>query len=253
MKGLNESGAATRDKVIIALDEPVFGAARETVESLGGDAVFYKVGAGLFAAAGWRVIEYLKENGKKVFLDLKFHDIPNSVAAAGRAVVVLGVDMFTVHLSGGAAMVAACRRAVDAAADAAGAPPPAMLGVTVLTSVGERTLREETLCDVPIPRLVVHYAELGRSAGADGVVASPLEAALVRKYHPEDFMIVTPGVRPAWAARNDQERTLSPAEAFARGATHIVVGRPVTTAPDPSAALKKLFGEIAGGRGERTP
>lgn len=229
-----------REKVIIALDEPEFEAAVGVVDALGEAGAFYKVGAGLFAKEGGRILDALKERGKKVFLDVKLHDIPHAAAAAGRALAGRGVDMFTVHASGGREMVAACRKAVDGAA---GAKAPVVLGVTVLTSIDEDMLREQLLNETPIPRLVPHLAGVAKEAGADGVVASPLEAALLRERYPEPFVIVTPGIRPEWAAGGDQRRTLSPGEAFRRGASHIVVGRPVTAADDPAAALKRIFDE----------
>ncbi|MFH1539933.1 MAG: orotidine-5'-phosphate decarboxylase [bacterium] len=232
-----------RERVIIALDEPDFESAIGVVDSIGEAGVFFKVGVGLFAKEGGRILDALKERGKKIFLDVKLHDIPHAVAAAGRAIAGRGVDMFTVHASGGREMIAACRQAVDEAA-AAGAKAPAILGVTVLTSISEETLREQLLNETPIPRLVPHLAGIAKEGGADGVVASPLEAALLRERHPEPFIIVTPGIRPSWAAAGDQRRTLSPGEAFRRGATYIVVGRPVTGAADPVAALEKIISEI---------
>lgn len=234
----------TREKIIIALDEPVLERALAMVDAVGADGVFYKVGAGLFAAEGARILDALKERGKRIFLDVKYHDIPHAVAAAARAVTLRGVDMFTIHTSGGAEMMAACRKAVDTAASETGAKPPAILGVTILTSLNEEALRGQLLNETPIPRLVPHLAAAARAARVDGVVASPLEAALLRERNPEPFLIVTPGIRPAWAAMGDQKRALPPADAFARGASMIVVGRPITGADDPAAALARLIGEV---------
>ncbi|MEW6200371.1 MAG: orotidine-5'-phosphate decarboxylase [bacterium] len=233
-----------RQKVIIALDDPLYDQAVRIVSLLGDDVSFYKVGAGLYASAGEKILSFLKDAGKKIFLDMKFHDIPSAVAAAGRAMVVRGVDMFTVHTGGGVEMMSACRRAVSEAASAAGSEPPKILGVTILTSISERILREELLSDIPIPRLVVHLAETAKKAGVDGVVASPLELSLLRKYHPENFIIVTPGIRPAGTDKHEQKRTLTPAEAIHRGASYIVVGRAVTDAPEPAEALQRIYEEI---------
>jgi orotidine-5'-phosphate decarboxylase len=197
----------------------------------------YKVGKQLFTAEGPALVRELSASGR-VFLDLKFHDIPNTVAGAVREAAKLGVHMLTVHASGGAAML---RAAVAAAHETS--PGPQVLAVTVLTSLSDQDLQEIGVSG-RVQEQVLRLASLARAQGCDGVVASAREAADLRRELGSDFAIVTPGVRPAGSPVGDQARVLTPAQAFQAGASHIVVGRPITEAADPAAAARAILNEI---------
>jgi orotidine-5'-phosphate decarboxylase len=231
-----------RERVLAALDVHSLDEALALVGKLQPHVGGFKVGLELCTAEGApRVVEAVAAAGGAVFLDLKLHDIPNTVAGAVRSVCALGpaVRMLTLHASGGAAML-------RAAAEAAAAAPhrPLLLGVTVLTSVDGAALRDELGVAAPLEQQVIHLARLAQAAGLDGVVASPHEAAAVRAACGPGLLIVTPGVRPAWAAAGDQRRVLTPAEALRAGADYLVVGRPLTAAPDPAAAAARLADEL---------
>ncbi|HEV8254160.1 MAG TPA: orotidine-5'-phosphate decarboxylase [Vicinamibacteria bacterium] len=226
-----------RDRIIVALDVAHADAARQLVERLAGTVGMFKVGSQLFTAAGPELVREIVGRGEKVFLDLKFHDIPNTVAGAVSAACRLGVSLVTVHALGG-------RAQLEAAVGALPAMGARLLAVTILTSHDRASLEELGLAGAPADH-VRRLALLAREAGADGAVASPQEAALVREACGRDFVIVTPGVRPSGAAARDQARTATPAEAVAAGADYIVVGRPVTLAPDPAAAVAALTRDLA--------
>ncbi|BAC89599.1 orotidine-5'-phosphate decarboxylase [Gloeobacter violaceus] len=233
------------ERVIVALDLADAQAARALVERA--PAVrFWKVGLELFTAAGPGLIEWLKARGCRVFLDLKFHDIPNTVAGACRAATRLGVDLLTVHATGGQPMLMAAVSACTGEAARLGSPAPAVLAVTLLTSLDAQLLEQQLLVNVGVSGYVEHLAVLAVSSGVQGVVCSPLETALLRERCGNDFLIVTPGIRPGGSGEGDQRRTLTPGEAFARGADYLVVGRPVTTAPDPQVAFKAIVAEVGG-------
>lgn len=205
---------------------------------------FYKVGLHLFTLGGTQIVSQLKDLGVKVFLDLKFHDIPNTVADASRAAVSMGVDMFNLHVGGGAEMMRAAVEAAHDEADRIGVEPPILLGVTILTSLDDARLKEIYGTGRSVAEQVAHMAEMAREEGLDGVVASPLEIGLIRERCGEDFTIVTPGIRPRWAAKGDQRRVMTPAEAIKAGADYIVIGRPIYTAADPAEAALKIIEEI---------
>lgn len=205
-----------------------------------GDAVgHYKVGMELFYAAGGEAVRFLRAAGKEVFLDLKLHDIPNTVGRSAGVLAGLGATMLNVHAAGGLAMM----KAAAEAAATCGRPRPKVIAVTVLTSLGEDEWARLS-CALPIAEQAVRLAKLAREAGLDGVVASPQEAAAIRAACGPDFLIVTPGVRPAGSAVNDQSRVATPAGALKAGASHLVVGRPVTAAPDPKAAALAILQEM---------
>jgi orotidine-5'-phosphate decarboxylase len=228
-----------RQRLIVALDVPNAPAARKIVADVGDSAATYKVGMQLFTAEGTAFVRELATDGHRVFLDLKYHDIPNTVASAVRAAAALGVHMLTVHASGGSKML---RAAVEAARESS--PDMKILAVTVLTS-----MKDEDLGQIGVSGnaggQVLRLAALALEAGCQGIVASPHETSELRRRLGNDFFIVTPGVRPAGAAHGDQARVATPAEAIAAGATHIVVGRPITGAEHPAAAAKAILEEIA--------
>jgi orotidine-5'-phosphate decarboxylase len=233
------------NRLLVALD--VDGADRALAISgqLRGIAGGLKVGSRLFTMAGPDLVRRLVDSGAPVFLDLKFHDIPNTVAQAVDAAVRTGAWMITVHASGGAAMMQAAARAAAEAAGATGAQPPLVIGVTVLTSMDEEMLKQ-TGVTRPLADHVLTLARMAQTAGLDGVVASPQETNAIRRACGPDFVIVTPGIRGASAGQetNDQSRTLGPADAVNAGATYIVVGRPIIGAPDPAAAARSIVEEL---------
>lgn len=221
-------------RIIIALDYACAEEAARFVSQVQPVDCKLKVGAELFTAAGRAFVERLVKLGFDVFLDLKFHDIPNTVAAACRAAASLGVWMLNVHTLGGANMLAAARDAVDTFSIR-----PKLVGVTLLTSYSQRDIEQVGLHG-SIDETVNALARLACEAGLDGVVCSPQEAADLRHQFGEDFILVTPGVRPANAESDDQTRTLSPRQAFDRGASYLVIGRPITRAPDPRYMLDTI-------------
>ncbi|MBI2677316.1 MAG: orotidine-5'-phosphate decarboxylase [Candidatus Koribacter versatilis] len=228
------------DRLIVALDVASVAEAQRIVGAVGEGATTYKVGKQLFVAEGPRAVRDLVSSGRRVFLDLKFHDIPNTVAGAVKAAADLGVSMLTVHAAGGSKML---RAAAEAAA--ATKNQPMVLAVTVLTSMGQAELQETGVVGKPQEQ-VVRLASLARIGGCSGVVASPEEVAELRRILGSNLVIVTPGVRPAGAAKGDQKRVATPAEAIKAGANYLVVGRPITGAADMGKAARDIVGEIAG-------
>jgi len=235
---MNFDQLAEKDRLIVALDYPNADQALATADQLSGIVSTLKVGKQLFTAEGPQLVRQLVARGFKVFLDLKFHDIPNTVSGAVRSAGELGVAMLTVHASGGSKML-------TAAAEAAANSPskPLVLAVTVLTSLSNVEL-EEIGVNASASEQVIRLASIARKVGCGGIVASAREAADIRRTLGSGFPIVTPGVRPAGADVGDQARVVTPAQAIAAGATHIVVGRPITEAPDPAAAAKSIVAEV---------
>jgi orotidine-5'-phosphate decarboxylase len=230
------------DQLIVALDVDTAAEARVLADRLRGVAGGFKIGSRLFTSHGPSIVEELASRGDRVFLDLKFHDIPNTVAGAVRAATRLGAWMLNVHASGGTAMLLAAREAADREAARASRPPPLVIAVTVLTSLNDTTLGEIGFSS-RVPDLVERLAQLTKSAGLDGVVASPLETSLIRNQCGSGFVIVTPGIRGASDEQGDQRRTMTAAEALLAGATYIVVGRPIIAAADPRAAAEAIVAE----------
>jgi orotidine-5'-phosphate decarboxylase len=226
-------------RVIVALDFPARAPAIRLVEQLDPGMCRVKVGKELFTRLGPAFVEELNGRGFEVFLDLKYHDIPNTVAAACAAAADLGVWMVNLHASGGRKMMEAARERL-----AQYAAPPLLIAVTILTSLGAEDLEEVGLPGDPQAN-VLRLARLARLAGMDGVVCSPQEASLLRRELGPAFALVTPGVRPAAASRDDQKRIMTPADAVRAGASYLVVGRPVTAAPDPLAALDAINRDVA--------
>lgn len=234
------------NRILVALDVPSAAEAVALAGTLRGAVGGIKIGSQLFTAAGPEIVRALAAEGDRVFLDLKFHDIPNTVAGAVRSACQLGVWMLNVHASGGRPMMEAARQAADEAA-ARGAARPLVIAVTVLTSLAQADLDAIGLAASPQDQ-VVRLARLAQASGLDGVVASPQETVAIRAACGPDFVIVTPGIRGgrAQAAPDDQQRTLTPAGAVAAGSSYLVVGRPITGAPDPCEAARQIAEEAAG-------
>lgn len=225
--------------VIVALDFPDSEPALRLASQLSPQSCGLKVGNELFTASGPDLVRDLVARGFRIFLDLKFHDIPNTVAQACRSATRLGVWMMNVHASGGGAMLGAAREAVAEESERAGSRRPLLIGVTVLTSIDGATLAELGISAPPAEQ-VDRLASLCSAHGLDGVVCSAQEAARLRATQGDGFHLVTPGIRPAGADTHDQKRVMTPEEAIAAGANHLVIGRPITGAPDPSAALRQI-------------
>ncbi len=233
-----------KDKIIFALDMEHFGEAQHWVKLLKDRVGIFKVGKQLFTHAGPKVVDMIRQKGQKVFLDLKFHDIPNTVAKAGEEATKLGVAMFNLHALGGFEMMKKTVDASRATAKSLGIPKPLILAVTILTSMDEETLKEVGV-QGPLIEEVGRLAFLSMKAGVDGVVASPQEIGIIRERCGEKFLIVTPGIRHPSDKRDDQKRTMSPKEAIAAGANYLVIGRPIKEAKDPLEAVQKIIEDIS--------
>jgi orotidine-5'-phosphate decarboxylase len=225
--------------ILIAVDVPTADQALALADAVRGDVGGFKIGSQLFTSAGPDIVRTLVAQGDRVFLDLKYHDIPNTVAGAISAAGELGVWMVNVHASGGPAMLEAARRAADRAASR-----PLVIAVTVLTSLDAATLRTVGVEVSPLDH-VVRLARLAQSAGLDGVVASPQETAAIRHACGPEFVIVTPGIRAPDAAADDQKRTMAPADALRAGSSYLVVGRPISAASDPRKAARRIAAEVS--------
>ncbi len=230
------------DRLVIALDvendREALGIVAELKDSVG----VFKVGHQLFTAYGPDIVRRIIGMGGRVFLDLKYHDIPNTVAKASAEAVKLGVSIFNVHSLGGFDMMKAAAEAAKETAEKHNLPAPTVLAVTILTSMDERSMRKELKITRSLQREVAHLARLAQRAGMHGVVASPQEIKMLRRSVRGEFVVLTPGVRPAWADKDDQKRVMTPGEAVKAGADYIVVGRPVLKASDRKAAVMKISG-----------
>ena len=231
-----EEFLTAKEKIIVALDLPSVDMARKLISVLAPDVSWYKIGLQLFALGGPTFVQEVKSSGAKVFLDLKFHDIPNTVRSAVESACSLGVDMLTIHLSGGSEM---CQAAVKGR----GVSSTQILGVTVLTSQTEATLFEIGI-QRSLTEQVLCLAALAKSAGVTGLIASPLELEPLRTEFGKEFVIVTPGVRPSWSTAGDQKRFTTPSEALKQGADYLVIGRPIIADADPKAAFSRIASEI---------
>jgi orotidine-5'-phosphate decarboxylase len=230
---------AARRRLIVALDVPDLPAATQLVNRLARVSTWFKVGLELYTAAGPPVVELLAARGHSVFLDLKFCDIPNTVAGAVRSAAALGVRLLTVHAAGGPAMLAAAQSALAGLAD-----PPQLLAVTVLTSMDQIELNAVGLKRSPASQVEL-LARLGLAAGIRGFVCSPLEIAALRALTGPQGVLVVPGIRPSGSQQGGQKRSATPADALGNGASYLVVGRPITQAPDPAAATEAILEEMA--------
>lgn len=230
------------ERLIVALDFHRFGDVKNLVNALGDSVNFYKVGMELFYSVGTVAVDWLKSQNKKIFLDLKLHDIPNTVAGGLCSLMNLGADILNVHAAGGFTMLKTAADKLRAESERAGIVKPKLIAITVLTSINQ----EEWCGALKIPEQVVEFAKLAKNAGLDGVVASPQEAKIIRETCGENFLIVTPGIRPAGSDINDQSRISTPAAAIKNGANYLVVGRPIRAADNPKLAAEKILAEIAG-------
>lgn len=238
-----------RNPIVVALDVNSANQALELVDQLRGLVGMFKIGKELFTTAGPDVVREIINSGEEVFLDLKFHDIPNTVAKAGAAATRLGVSIFNVHALGGSAMMRAVAEAVDDVAARESLPKPKILGVTILTSHTQESLTEVGIAS-DLESEVVRLAQLCDASGIDGVVASPREISPIKNVVKiPDFVILTPGVRPHGSAMNDQKRVMTPSEALSAGANYLVIGRPITAAENPRLAAEQILAEILGQTG----
>ena len=236
-----------KDKLIVALDVETAYRALELVNELREVAGMFKIGSTLFTAVGPQIVKEIIGSGSRVFLDLKFHDIPHQVAGAARSAAELGVSLFTIHASGGSEMMKRATEAVAAVAERNGTPRAKVLAISVLTSVDEAILAEIGVSGSPAES-VTRLVKLAEASGVDGVVASPQEVAGIRSnVSRTDFLVVTPGIRPA-TTEDDQRRVATPAAALAAGADYLVVGRPITGAANPLAAARAILDEMEQGK-----
>jgi len=236
--------ADPKDKIIFALDVDHFADAQRWVNLLKNHIGLFKVGKQLFTHAGPKVVDMIRQKGQKVFLDLKYHDIPNTVARAGEEATKLNVAMFNLHALGGIEMMKKTVEASRAMAKSLGVPKPTILAVTILTSMDENALKEVGIQNSVLEE-VGRLASLASKAGVDGVVASPQEIGTIRERCGEKFLIVTPGIRAPSDKKDDQKRTLTPKEAISAGANYLVIGRPIKEAKDPIEAVQKILEDIS--------
>ena len=235
-----------RERLVLALDVDDFKKAEELVGKLSDYVGVFKIGSQLFTSEGGKVVNMVNDKGGKVFLDLKFHDIPNTVARAAEVATELGVYIFNVHTSGGYEMMKAAAEASKKTSLALGIKKPIILGVTLLTSINQKILEKEIGIKKRLKEQVVHLAKLAKTAGLDGVVASPREIKEIRKACGEDFVILTPGIRPAGKSSDDQKRVMTPREAVKLGVDFLVIGRPIRNAANPVEAAKEILREMEG-------
>jgi orotidine-5'-phosphate decarboxylase len=231
-----QSSTAAKDRIIVPLDVPTVQAARELIQAIGGIVGFFKVGNQLFTAAGPDIVKEVRASGSKTFLDLKYHDIPNTVRQAVESASALEVDMLTIHLSGGRAMC-------EAAVAGGGISNVLILGVTVLTSLDDVALSEVGFRG-SVKDEVVILAELAKRVGITGLVASPQELPILRERFGSFFTTVIPGIRPTWSEPGDQKRILTPRQAVEAGADYLVIGRPITASKDPKTAVLRIIDEL---------
>lgn len=233
------------DRIIIPLDVPTEAAAVALLDRLP-QATFWKVGLELFVSTGPSLLKILKERQKRIFLDLKFHDIPNTMAGACRAAAQYGVDLLTVHGAAGQAALQAAQAAAIEGASSAGVAPPNLIAITLLTSLTSRALAFELKIPLELNDYALQMALLAQDSGLAGAVCSPQEVELLRDRLDRNFLLVCPGVRPTWADAGDQRRSLTPAAALKAGADYLVIGRPITAAADPVAAFDRICQEMIG-------
>jgi orotidine-5'-phosphate decarboxylase len=233
-----------KERIILALDVADYEEALGIVEKFQEHISIFKVGSELFTSTGPKIVKEIVAMGRKVFLDLKYHDIPHTVSKASSIAAELGVFMFNVHTLGGLEMMKQAAQSVVKVSLRKNYNRPKILGVTILTSINQETLRGELGIEHRIQTQVKHLASLALNAGLDGVVASPQDIEIIRQKYGRNFLIVTPGIRPSWAPHDDQKRTMTPGEAFRKGADYVVIGRAVLAQRDPVKALERIVKEI---------
>ncbi|MBD2078693.1 orotidine-5'-phosphate decarboxylase [Leptolyngbya sp. FACHB-17] len=232
------------DRIIVPLDVPSEAAAIALIDKLP-QVTFWKVGLELFVSSGSNILTILKQRQKRIFLDLKFHDIPNTVAGACAAAARFGVDLITIHATAGKTALEQAQRAIESNT-LEGATPSKLIAITVLTSLSARSLAFELKIPLELPEYALEMALLAKESGLSGAVCSPQEVAQLRQVCGDEFVLVCPGVRPTWAAAGDQQRIMTPKQAIAAGATYLVIGRPITAADDPVGAFDRICEELAG-------
>ena len=232
------------ERIIVPLDVSNQADAIALIDHLS-EVHFWKVGLELFVSTGPEILRLLKERQKRIFLDLKFHDIPNTVAGACRAAAGYGVDLLTIHATAGRNALQQAKIAVQEGAAATGQTPPKIIAITVLTSLTSRELAFDLKIPLELPEYALEMALLAKESGLAGAVCSPQEAQQLRQVCGDDFLLVCPGVRPSWAEAGDQKRSLTPSAALKAGADYLVIGRPITAAADPSAAFGRICDELA--------
>lgn len=235
---------AIEDQIIVPLDVSTEGEAIALVEQLP-QVTFWKVGLELFVSTGPEILRLLKNRQKRIFLDLKFHDIPNTVARATRQAATYGVDLMTIHATAGRSALKSAIASVQDGSQEAGCPPTKLIAITLLTSLNARDLAFDLKVPVELPEYALQMALLAQESGLDGAVCSPQEVAQLRQVCGDDFLLVCPGVRPTWAEAGDQRRSMTPADAIKAGANYLVIGRPITAATEPVTAWKRICDEIA--------
>jgi orotidine-5'-phosphate decarboxylase len=231
------------NRLIVPLDVSTTADAIALIDTLP-QVTFWKVGLELFVSTGTEILQLLKARNKRIFLDLKFHDIPNTVAGACQAASRYGVDLITVHATAGRQALKLAKEAAVAGAESAGVMPPKLIAITLLTSIDSRDLALDLKVPLELPEYTLEMALLAQSVGIDGAVCSPQEVGQLRSICGDEFTIVCPGVRPSWSEAGDQKRSLTPLQAYQAGADYLVIGRPITKAPDPVAAWQKICTEL---------
>jgi len=232
------------ERIIVPLDVPTESAAIALIDTLP-QVTFWKVGLELFVSSGPGILATLKNRQKRIFLDLKFHDIPNTVAGACRAAARYGVDLLTIHATAGREALKSACVAIQEGADEASISPPKLIAITLLTSLSSRQLAMDLKIPLELPEYALQMALLAQETSLDGAVCSPQEVEQLRQTCGDDFLLVCPGVRPSWAEAGDQRRSLTPVQAIKAGADYLVIGRPITAASDPELAWKRLCDELA--------
>jgi orotidine-5'-phosphate decarboxylase len=232
-----------KERIIVPLDVPDEDSATFLINKLE-QVTFFKVGLELFTSTGPKIIDLLKSRKKRIFLDLKFHDIPNTVAGACRSAARYGVDLLTIHATCGTDALKAASEAVQDEAAKVNLNPPKLIAITLLTSISSRQLAFDLKIPLELPEYALAMALMAQETGLDGAVCSPQEVAQLRQTCKDNFLLVCPGVRPTWADKGDQKRSLTPAQAIASGADYLVIGRPITAAADPQLAWQRICEEL---------
>jgi orotidine-5'-phosphate decarboxylase len=231
------------ERIIVPLDVPDEDSATFLINKLE-QVTFFKVGLELFTSTGPKILDLLKSRQKRIFLDLKFHDIPNTVAGACRSAARYGVDLLTIHATCGTDALKAASEATQEEAAKVNIKPPKLIAIALLTSISSRQLAFDLKIPLELPEYALAMALMAQETGLDGAVCSPQEVAQLRQTCKDDFLLVCPGVRPTWADKGDQKRSLTPAQAIASGADYLVIGRPITAAADPQLAWQRIYEEL---------